>query len=125
MQFVHYMAKKMSEKVNDTHEIYVYVDFDLFDWLNRRKLTIQQNACRLNFRPASLMMNGTVDLVKEDIWDWPYHWIINNPPLTEEEQLYLPWNWSFVCLYFYFLIVKINHVINHGEFQLVAKSVGK
>ena len=65
----------------------------------------KKNECSLNFRAPAVMINGTVDLTKQDVWDWPYKWILDVPPLTDEEKSNFPWNFPLVFIFLFFLFL--------------------
>jgi len=54
--------------------------------------------CCLNFRESNKkfpFVNGTYDLVKEELWKWPYVFVEEVPPMKESDKLKYPWNWDW------------------------------
>jgi vitamin K-dependent gamma-carboxylase len=76
VQYAHFVQSR----VNFTIELYMYT------------------ACRLNYRPVKYLTNPRVNLVKEEMWEWPYSWVTDMPELTPEQELQKPWNWNWVSL---------------------------
>eukprot|EP00008_Paramoeba_atlantica_P005455 CAMPEP_0201490266 /NCGR_PEP_ID=MMETSP0151_2-20130828/25855_1 /ASSEMBLY_ACC=CAM_ASM_000257 /TAXON_ID=200890 /ORGANISM="Paramoeba atlantica, Strain 621/1 / CCAP 1560/9" /LENGTH=374 /DNA_ID=CAMNT_0047876165 /DNA_START=500 /DNA_END=1625 /DNA_ORIENTATION=+ len=54
--------------------------------------------CQLNFRPLGQFTDPTKDVTAEPAFQWPYSWLISDPPpLPESAKKDLPWNfeWTF------------------------------
>lgn len=82
VQATHFARDTVLASKNSTTEMYVYI------------------VCQVNYRTPTLATNPYKDIANEPVWEWPYDWITDMPPLTPDQEAELPWNWEWVFLLF-------------------------